>query len=144
VAEEQEQKQAEPDLALVRTEDFENLFANNVRFESTLWDLKLVFGQVDLEAKQIAQHTAVNIPWPQVKIVAYFTLLNLVVQQALNGNVFIPGNVVPVRPSSSNPAFERLDKRVTEYLGWIHDQVFGSDPYVPPSVAAIEEQKPGA
>jgi hypothetical protein len=145
VAEEPEQtKKAEPDLELTRTEEFESLFANSVRFESTLWDLKLMFGHVDLAAKQIVQHTAINIPWPQVKIATYFMLVNLVVHQSLNGNVFIPDFVMPPRPSSSNPAFAQMDKRVIEYLAWVHDQIFGPDPYIPPAVAAVEEQKPEA
>jgi hypothetical protein len=143
VAEQRERaKQTEPDLALTRSEEFENLFANNVRFESTLWDLRLMFGQVDLAAKQIVQHTAINIPWPQVKIASYLMLVNLVVQQALNGNVFLPPFVMPPRPNASDPAFAEFDKRLVEYLAWIHDQMFGSDPYIPPAVAAIDEQKP--
>ena len=144
--EEPEQKLEQPDLELIRTEDFENLYANNVRFESTLWDLRLILGQVDLAAKQLTQHTAVNIPWPQVKIAAYYMLINLVIQQALNGNVFIPNNVMPHRPDPSDASASLYPSGTVEYLGWIHDQIFGSDQYVPPVVKACleREEKPKA
>jgi hypothetical protein len=69
-------------------------------------------------------------------------LVNLVVQQSLNGNVFIPLSVAPPRPNPSDPANAQFDKRLIEYLGWIHDQIFGSNPYIPPAVAALDDHEP--
>jgi hypothetical protein len=132
----------QPQLEATRSEEFENLWANNVLFESTLWDLRLIFGQVDLAAKQIVQHTAVNIPWPQVKIAAYFMLVNVVIQQSLNGNVFIPGYIVPPRPDPADPANAAYDKQMIKYLGWIHDQFFGSNPYIPEDITASPSEPP--
>jgi hypothetical protein len=129
----------QPQLEATRSEEFENLYANNIIFESTLWDLRLIFGEVDLAAKQIVQHTAINIPWPQAKIATYYMLANLVIQQSLNGNVFLPPFLRPTRPNPSDPVNAPIDKRVVEYLGWIHDQIFGSNPYIPPAVAAYDE-----
>ena len=136
---EQPKQIEQPQLEQTRTDEFENLYANNVRFESTLWDLRLIFGQVDLAANQMVQHTAINIPWPQVKIATYFMLVNLVIHQSLNGNILIPGSVLPQRPDPANAPY---DKPTIEYLGWIYDQIFGSDPYIPPAVKAHDEQKP--
>jgi hypothetical protein len=73
-------------------------------------------------------------------------LVNLVIQQSLNGNVFIPKNVTPPRPNPSDGAASAYPKGTVEYLGWIHDQIFGSDQYVPPVVKACleREEEPGA
>ena len=53
-----------------QTEDFRNTYANNVLFETSVWDLKMIFGQLDQRLGQnaVVQHTAVAVPWPQVKI----------------------------------------------------------------------------
>jgi len=128
----------QPDLKPTRSEEFEELWANNVLFESTLWNLRMIFGQVDLSGNQVLQHTAINMPWPQVKIAAYFIVANLMVQQALNGQIFLPAYVVPPRPEAGSPGFGSYDRRLVEYLGWIHDQFFGSSPYIPPEVAAYD------
>jgi hypothetical protein len=136
---EQAKKPDQPKLETVRSEEFENLYSNNVQFEATLWDLRLFLGQVDLGDQKIVQHTAVNLPWPQAKIAAYFMLVNVVIHQALNGPTVIPQSVIPPRPDPSDPANAQFNKGTLEYLGWIHDQFFGTDPYVPPAVAACDQ-----
>ena len=128
-------------LATVRTEDFEDLWANNMFFEPTLWGLRIIFGTVDLAAKQINQHTAINIPWAQVKLAAYFMVLNLVAHQSLNGVVNIPPQIAPRRPSLDDPGATNINRGTIAYLGWINDQFFGNEPYVPPEVAAATSVK---
>ena len=143
MAEETEQAKTpeQPKLENARDESFENFYANNIQFESTLWDLRMFFGQVDLATQKIVQHTAMNIPWPQAKIAAYYMVVNLVINQAMNGIVFLPEFVIPPRPKPSDPAAQQFGPRTIEYLGWIHDQVFGPNPYIPPAVAAYDTPK---
>jgi hypothetical protein len=135
MANEETAKQGEP-FTNIRSEEFENLFANNVQYESTLWDLRMLFAQVELQTKQIVQHTGINIPWPQVKIAAYFMLANLLIHQNLNGSVFVPSSIAPPRPTPSDPKFDLIGpKPLVAYIGWVHDQIFGSNPYIAPEVA---------
>ena len=71
------------------TEDFAELYANNVRFESSLWDLKLIFGQNDqsLGPNVVVQHTAITIPWPQVKVLHLGLGLLLAEQESRIGRI---------------------------------------------------------
>jgi len=87
------------------------------------------------------------LPWPQAKLAAYYMLVNVTIQQANHGLIFIPPAVLPKRPDPSDSGVEGPgQKRLVEYLGWIYDQFFGSNPYVPPEVAkhdaAPEPDKP--
>jgi hypothetical protein len=130
-----------PGIQFTRDEDFESLYANNVRFEISAWDLKLIFGvldQRDPTAEKVEQHTAVSLAWPTVKIAAYHLLVSLVIHQANSGVVQLRPDVIPPRPDSSNPELQQSERRTAEFLAWIHDQFFGSDPYIPPSVAALQ------
>ncbi|HTS51011.1 MAG TPA: hypothetical protein VMH05_23860 [Bryobacteraceae bacterium] len=129
----------QPRLENARSEEFEDFYANNVQFEATLWDLRLLFGQTDLAAQKVNQHTGMSLPWPQAKLTAYFMIVNVIAHQATNGNIIIPDFVVPVRPNPSDPALEPMQKKTVEYLGWIYDQFFGTEPYIPPAVAAYDE-----
>lgn len=127
-----------------RSEEFESLYANNTQFESTLWDLKLIFGQVDLAQGAIDQHTAIAMPWPQVQIAAYYLLINLNIHQANNGKIFIPPGVLPPRPDPEDPSVEGQNgKKLVEYLAWIHDQFFSATPYIPPQVAKYDAPEEG-
>ena len=127
------------DLEFKRDDEFASLYANNTQFESTLWDLKLTFGQVDLAASKIEQHTAIALPWPHAKIAAYFLVVNVMFHQAQNGGIYIPESVIPLRPDPSNPALDANGKKTTQYLAWIHDQFFGPNPYVPPDLEPKSE-----
>lgn len=128
----------EKPLEFKRDEDFTSLYANNTQYESTLWDLKLIFGQVDLSKSAIEQHTAMALPWPHAKLVAYYMLINVAVHQAQNGTIVIPPSVLPPRPNPLDPSVEPVGKRVVEYLAWIYDQFFGDNPYIPPEVAKCD------
>ncbi len=135
-----EQKQ----IAVKKTDDFESFYANNVRFESSAWDLKLLFGQLnqaDSEPGQILvdQHTAVSMSWPEVKVFAFYLLFQIAAYQAENGTaIFLPQAVIPPRPNSADPSIVDINgRKVVEYLAWVWDQFFGA-PYVPPSVENFE------
>jgi hypothetical protein len=122
-------------------DDFESLYANNVQFESSVWDLKLLFGQLD-QAKsgvEVEQHTAITLPWYQAKIAAYYFLVNVIINQEEQGRIALPARVVPPRPNPNAPEVSTSAKIAVEYLAWVHDQFFGSEPYIPPTVKMAQE-----
>jgi hypothetical protein len=126
-----------------RDEDFTSLYANNVRYESSAWDVKIIFGQLDQSGGAgktiVEQHTAVTVTWPNAKIMAYFLLANCLIQQSQTGPIQIPLAVIPPRPEPSDEAWATSDKNMVNYLRWIHDQFFGQNPYTPPGVDAPEK-----
>src|ERR1039457_3310638 len=79
--------------------DFAEVYSNNVQFESSVWDLRTVFGvlqQPKGEPAFVDQHTAVTLPWPQAKLLHYFLGVQLAAHEALNGKINIPASVLPV------------------------------------------------
>jgi hypothetical protein len=80
-----------------QAEDFDSLYANSARYESTVWDLKIIFGQIELTsgAEVVKQHTAMTLPWSLVKVAAYWLQLNVAIQETLNGKVLIPPSQLP-------------------------------------------------
>jgi hypothetical protein len=81
-----------------KTEEFCSGYANNLRFQPTVYDLKMIFGETDVssEGKEIVrQHTAISIPWALVKVSLYYLQVNLAIQEMVNGKVTIPPNQLP-------------------------------------------------
>lgn len=105
---------------LVRRPDFRSNYANNARFESTVYDLKLVFGESDLSgtAEVIQQHTAITIPWALVKVAMYYLQVNLLAHEAQNGEVRVPPNQVPPPFPDLGPQYEN-DPAVQRAIGAI-------------------------
>jgi hypothetical protein len=119
-----------------REDEFASLYANNVSYQPSVWDLKMLFGELDQSETPnlVRQHTAMTIPWLQVKLCAYYLLLHIIVNQTVNGNIGVPPAVLPPRPDPDDPAIEESGKKTVRYLAWVHDQFFGGTPYVPPEV----------
>jgi hypothetical protein len=60
-------------------EDLVSLYANNVMYEASVWDLKLIFGQLDQKVAEKQQgqatvdyHSAITLPWSTVKTMGLF------------------------------------------------------------------------
>jgi len=54
-----------------RVEDFVNYYANNVQFEASSFDLKVIFGQLQQShGTQVLQECAVTVPWVQAKLLS--------------------------------------------------------------------------
>jgi hypothetical protein len=121
-----------------RSEEFASLYANNVQYESSVWDLKMVLGELDqsVTPNAVEQHTAVILPWQQAKLAAYFLIVNTMIYEATNGKMPFPSRIIPQRPDPTDPDLDDTGKKVIKYLAWVHDQFFGPNPYIPPSVAA--------
>jgi hypothetical protein len=132
----------EQKIAFQRGDSYESLYANNVQFEASVWDLKAIFGQLDQAESRIEQHTAITMPWVHVKIAAYYLLMNVIAHEAIEGPIKVSPRVTPPRPDSADPTVEASAKPTVEYLAWVHDQFFGSNPYIPPSVATAQAESP--
>ncbi len=106
--------QEAPQLQFKRSDNFETLYANNVRYESSVWDLKLLFGV--LEQNSVSQgiagadvvelNTAMSMSWPAVKIMAYYLQLNIALHELENGKIRVNPRVYPTEPSPLAPEFQ--------------------------------------
>jgi hypothetical protein len=114
-------------------EDFDNLevaYANNSRFETSVWDLKILFGQLDQHAgtSGIDWHTAVTMPWMQAKVFAYYLLLNIAIHEAAeSGFIKVHPNVHPPIPPPLTEA-EKKDPGAVALNGrivGIYKELFG-------------------
>ena len=95
-----DQSQPQPQVEFVRHEDFESLYANSIVAETSVWDLKVIFGILDQSStpNKVIQHTSVNLPWTQVKLLSYYIRLNLLLHETQNGKVAIPASIMPPDP----------------------------------------------
>jgi len=102
-----------------RDEDFEALYANNVQFQPSEWDLKAIFGEVDFENGKpfVQQHTSIAMPWLQAKILLYFLALHVGAYELGNGKIVIPAGVLPPEPPLPTGELESntLAMQVHEY-----------------------------
>jgi hypothetical protein len=91
------------DYKRVSEDEFFEDYANNVVLEPTAWDLKLIFGKIDLSKgpNTVVQHAAMTLPWAQIKVGLYFLQVHLAVHEMLNGKIHIPKGVIgpPVPPT---------------------------------------------
>lgn len=102
--------------------DVSEVYANNSRFELSVWDLKVIFGQLDQFSgdARIDWHTAVTVPWGAAKIASYYLQLNILAHEAENGRIRIPPRVFPTPPPAPTGEFEndpkaiRLHEQATE------------------------------
>ena len=122
--------EAEKKLEPKRVEDFASLYSNNVYFESSEWDLKMIFGQLNQVESVIEQHSAITMPWSEAKITAYYLLVNVIFREAKIPIQLSPG-VVPARPDPSDREVTPDKKALVEYMAWVHNQFFGPNPFVP-------------
>ncbi|MEO8657934.1 MAG: hypothetical protein ABI693_05660 [Bryobacteraceae bacterium] len=122
-----------------RAKDFVSRYANNMQVETSAWDLKLIFGQLDQStgSLQVEQHTTITLPWAHAKVATYFLAINLAYQQHVNGNILLPPAVVPPRPDPSALGQRNVPEDLIQYLLWLHDQFFGEG-YHPTATASVE------
>jgi len=137
MAEQVSQSNPQPNLELAP--EYIERCANNLLFEASVWDLKLLFGQLDQNRHNdrviISRHTAVTIPWMQAKIMAYFLVVNLALHQSEDGFIEVPERILPPKPQTEGPG---INPDLAKYMTWIHEQFFGPNPYVPPGVDAAK------
>jgi hypothetical protein len=112
-----------PKVTFKHAEGFQSRYANSVRFESSVYDLKLIFGETDQSTGNeiIHQHTAITIPWSLVKTTEYFLELNLKIHEMINGTVLVPPSQMPteaqpVPPEMMNDPNAHKAKDIVEKL----------------------------
>jgi len=101
-------------------DDVVPVYANNVRFEMTAWDLRMLFGQlmpISEGRGQVDWHTDVTIPWAQAKLMHLYLGMNLTLYERENGKITIPVSVMP-SPLSAPP--EGVDTSNAEAIETFH------------------------
>jgi len=91
------EKPAVPQATFELADEVYEAYANNVYYESSAWDLKLIFGQLDQRDGKIKiiQHSAITLPWSLVKIMTYWLRGQVEAHEAMNGKIRIPLAVIP-------------------------------------------------
>jgi hypothetical protein len=123
------------ELAQVAVSNFQRqnkktVYANNFRLELSAWDLKILFGQIEQHtgSNEIDWHTAVTIPWSQVKILDYFLRTNIVYRERLDGEITIPARVIPAPPVAPTEEQVKANPKILELheaYKKIHAEIFG-------------------
>jgi hypothetical protein len=78
-----------------RSDDFASVYSNNVLFEGSVWDLKMIFGELDQANGIVDQHTSVTIPWPVAKLLIYHLRAQVMGFEIANGKIAISASVLP-------------------------------------------------
>ena len=91
----------------IHDEDTFREYANNVNLDSSVWDLTLVFGQLNprtianpSEPVSVNWHTAMTLPWATAKLLSYYLKLNILFQEAAMGEIIIPKALIPLVPKA--------------------------------------------
>lgn len=86
-----------PKPTVTRVPTFFELYANNVNFESSVWDLNIIFSLFDQtpDTPPFKQLGAVRIPWAQAKLMAYLLFMNVAFHETSNAPINIPASIVP-------------------------------------------------
>src|ERR1035438_3703331 len=94
---------ATPVSEFTRTDEFATLYANNVVLETSAWDLKLIFGQLDQSGHKarVEQHTAITIPWMQARVLSYMLQVYLAARVMDFGPIPVPSSVMPPSPQKA-------------------------------------------
>ncbi len=108
-------------------EDVAAMYANNVRFEMSAWDLRIFFGQlVPGGEAEVDYHTDVTIPWAQAKLMHLYLGINIMLYERQNGRIPIPRSVLPATLASppegadtSSPesieTFQQVQEKIKEF-----------------------------
>ncbi len=93
-----------PTFATERTENFASSYANSAYFESSAFDLRIIFGQLDQNPDGggiLKQHLAVSIPWDLAKLSIYWLQSQVIAHELETGRVI--GLRESVRPPVPSP-----------------------------------------
>ena len=101
-----------------RDENFEALYANNVQMFPTEWDLRIVFGELDVDPETnnqfVMQHTSIALPWLQAKLGLYFLMLQLGVYEITHGKIKLPASLIP--PEATPPTGDLANDPAAQQL----------------------------
>ncbi len=110
-----------------RGEEFEEIipvYANNMRFELTAWDLRIFFGQLMPGGRgEVDWHTDVTIPWAQAKLMHLYLGVNLGVYELENGKIKIPPGVLPPVMASPPPGIDTSNPQALETFEFVQKAI---------------------
>jgi hypothetical protein len=109
------------------TEDFSDVYANNINFEPTTFDLKILFGQLNqaFSPNIVEQHTAVTIAWAEAKLLLHFLNIQIAAYEQVNGRIALHPSVLPPAPNPPDEATVKTEPKALEVyqtLKRIHDE----------------------
>lgn len=81
-----------------RAQNFLARYANNVNYETSVFDLKIVFGELVQPVGKtpfVEQHTSVTLSWLEAKIAALFLSMNVAMHENNFGTLNIPKGTLP-------------------------------------------------
>lgn len=112
-----------------RADDLIARYSNNVRFELTVHDLKLIFGESDqgTGVEVIRQHTTITMPWSVAKLMRYYLGINMLFHELYVGKIVVAPPQIPLpfpepsqeaitTDSKATKAFELANKMREEFL----------------------------
>ena len=121
-----------PPIDFRKTEPFLREYSNHVLLENSAWDLKLTFGQTDqsISPMTVVQHSAITMPWSQVKVLTYFLQFHLLAHEAMLGHVPVPQNTIPAVPPPDKDTAEQFPNAVelNKALCKLRDEFMAANP----------------
>ena len=83
------------------SEEPSSAYANNAYLEPSVWDLKIIFGQLhgNFGNPDVDWHTEITMPWLQAKLFSYFLNQNITAYETENGKIRIPQALMPPAPN---------------------------------------------
>ena len=117
-----------------RAEDFISRYANNSLLQGSAWDLKIIFGELDQSTgpNSVIQHTAITLPWNQVKTLIYFLQLQLASQESERGKVHIPKEVVAHIPKEPPKEIKDVNPKSWEAIYGLYQELLAENPELVP------------
>jgi hypothetical protein len=111
-------------------DEFYTAYANNILLEGSVWDMKLIFGQLDqrTEPPRVEQYGSLTIPWSQAKIFAYLLCIHLAGYELVNGKIAIPNSIMPPEPPVPTEEGKQKDPNLEPFFNrmmWLREQFFG-------------------
>jgi len=99
----------------VLAEDFASVYANFTRFEPTLWDIKMLFGEIIEQNDQggvVEHHTGVSMAWPCAKVMAFYLAMNVAIYERDNGSIAISSTVLQsdIRHLGASPLTHMIEE----------------------------------
>ena len=122
------QKMAVPEFH--RNEDFEALYANHVHIEGNVWDLQMIFGQLQIGPSGdpvVQQHTSIAIPWQLAKVFCFQLAMNIIGYEETRGPIRLTDAVLPLVAGLSDTGRKnpRIMSIVTALVQTANPEAFG-------------------
>jgi hypothetical protein len=85
-----------------RSEDFNSYYANNVQFEVSAFDLKVILGLLDQRGGKVTveQFAEVSFGWVEAKLLSFLLQVQIAIHEVEDGKILIPQRILPLDVSS--------------------------------------------